>query len=77
MDIKLLEEIVLKREPELINVIKDSNLENINSDSGNHIRGILTDELIETGMDDSEDSNINARGKAIEKLIDDVGNLFM
>ncbi|KGA96377.1 hypothetical protein AJ85_09700 [Alkalihalobacillus alcalophilus ATCC 27647 = CGMCC 1.3604] len=77
MNIKLLEEIILKREPGLYSAIIENKLKNIDSDSGNHIRSILTDELLETGMDDSEESNINARGIAIEKLIDDVGNLFM
>lgn len=77
MNKKLLEEIILKQEPKLMDAIKENNLENINLDRGNHIRSVLTDELMETGMDDSEDSNINERGKAIEELIDDIGNLVM
>ena len=77
MNITLLKEILNKREPGLVYLFESDLYKTIDADLGNHIRGILTDEFCDTGMNDPEGNEINERGLQIEKLIDDVGNLFM
>ncbi|GAA4078265.1 hypothetical protein [Amphibacillus indicireducens] len=73
----LLVEILSKREPELVKYFSNNLINEIDEDLGNHIRNILNDEFLETGMDDPDGVIINKRGKEIEELIDYVGNLFM
>ena len=75
MNILLLEEILSKREPKILDIIKGENLNKIDESNGYQVRSILTDELLETGMDDND--KVNERGLAIEKLIDDVGRIYM
>jgi membrane protease YdiL (CAAX protease family) len=77
MNRTLLVEILSKREPELVTYFSKNLIKEIDEDLGNHIRSILTEEFLETGMDDPDGVIINKRGKEIEELIDYVGNLFM
>ncbi|MED3625539.1 hypothetical protein P4482_04125 [Neobacillus thermocopriae] len=76
MNKDLLIEILSHREPELVKLFEDGTPKNIGSDTGNHIRSILTDEFLATGLEDPDGNNINNRGKAIEQLIDHIGNLI-
>lgn len=73
----LLVEILSKREPELVRYFSNNLINKIDEDLGNHIRNILNDEFLETGMDDPNGVIINKRGKEIEELIDYAGNLYM
>lgn len=77
MNLKLLKEILNKHEPDLVNIFESDLYKEIDADLGNHIRNILGDEFVETGMNDSLGNEINERGREIEQLIDDIGNLFM
>lgn len=77
MNKTLLVEILSKREPELVKYFTNNLTIEIDEDLGNHIRNVLNDEFLETGMEDPDGYIINKRGKEIKELIDYVGNLFM
>ncbi|WP_374718090.1 hypothetical protein [Neobacillus sp.] len=53
MNKDLLIEILSNREPELVKLFEDGTPKNIGSDTGNHIRSILTDEFLATGLEES------------------------
>lgn len=71
----LLKKCLEEREPDLIDEIERDYTDNYSDDFYNHLREIVGDELIEKGF--NEKYEVNEYGILLEKLIDEIGGLFL
>jgi hypothetical protein len=70
---ELLGEVLTKRAPDWLLKLDSLGHTPLSDEDRNTLREILTDELVETGL--RPDSEPNARGHALEDLIDRIGHL--
>jgi len=63
-----------KHKPDLLWIVNDKRVIDIDENTGDELRDVVSDELIEKGFDGSDP---NEYGLKLEKLIDDIGRLFI
>lgn len=71
----VLKECLKKRKPSLLAIVEDSSQCEYGMDFYNELRQIVDDELIEEGFNQNYEPN--EYGLTLERLIDDIGRLFM
>lgn len=73
--IQLLEKCILIHKPEIIEWIINDKLYTLSANEYNTLRDIINDEFLAKGL--KQDYEPNNYGILLEKLIDDIGRLFM
>lgn len=68
----ILKELILKRNPSLLQVLDSIGKESLTIDQRESLRDLILDEFLETGIE--EDDEPNDRGHILEQLIDRLGN---
>ncbi len=67
------QEVMLARSPEYASLISDVRRQALSAEQKENIRGILADELVDSGL--GPDDEPNDRGRVIEAAIDWLGSL--
>jgi hypothetical protein len=73
LDRDLLQEVVLKRDPDLLLLIENLGMKPLTEAEREQLRAVVADELCATGL--REDDEPNQRGLKLEELIDILGSL--
>lgn len=73
--LKLLRECLYQHRPDLIHVIDSNEFVTVDEDLGNELREAVMDEFLRVGL--NADSGPNEVGLRLEKLIDNIGRMFM
>ena len=72
--VRLLSKCLLEHRPNLIWIINSEKSIEINNELGDELREAVSDELLSKGLNGDEP---NEYGLRLEKLIDDIGRLFI
>ncbi|MGF7142450.1 hypothetical protein HNQ56_000868 [Anaerotaenia torta] len=73
--IELLKQCIIKHNDSFLWTLEQENESKITEEIYNDLREIVCDELMISGFD--KDDNVNEYGVVLEKLIDDIGDIFM
>jgi hypothetical protein len=73
--LKMLKYCLLKYNDSLVPVIEDANVNTYTPEFYNQLRQIVCDELIAEGFDENYEPN--DYGTSLERLIDEIGRLFL